>query len=322
MSTSEPPRRRGLGCLLVAMGGLAVLGMVGLFLSGGSGTAAYGPRIVEEIVESPPEARRKLAIVDLHGVLLEDGDGVTAEALAMLERAREDEAVAGVLLNIDTPGGSVTDADLLHREVTRLRAAGKAVVVLMGDLCASGGYYVAAAADEVWAQPTTVTGSIGVIVFGLNVHELLEEHGVRDVSVMSGPRKALFSPTRPVDEADRLVLQSIVDEMYARFVAVVAEGRELDEGQVRALADGSLFTATRAKEAKLVDAIGYEDEALDALRSRAKGGPFQVVRYHREPTLLDLLATVGAPAPPGLALTRRLVQGPRAMYLPAAFVGF
>jgi protease-4 len=311
------PPRRGLGCLLLAMGGLAMLGVAGVLLATLGGGASSGPRILEEVEESPPQAHQKLAVVEIHGALVDDSrTSTTSEALDMLDRAREDDQVAGVLLRVDTPGGSVTDSDLVHRSVKRLRDAGKPVVVLMGDLCASGGYYVAVAADQIYAMPTTVTGSIGVIIFGLNIYDLLEKVGIQDVSVMSGQFKAMLSPTRPVSEDQRKLLQDIVDSMYQRFVDLVAEGRHLPPDQVRPLADGRLYTADQAKQLHLVDEIGYREDALDKLRDLAHGGPFQVVRYRREATLLDALRSMKAETPtPGAALLGQLGYGPRAMYL-------
>ncbi len=315
-SDDRAPPRRGLGCLLLVMMALAMFGAFGLLLSFGEAGGSDG-RIYEEVESSPQGARRTLAIIDLRGAILGDGPGGKAhEVIAMLERARDDDAVAGVLLAIDSPGGSVTDSDLVHRAVKKLRERDKPVVVLMGDLCASGGYYVAVAASAVYAMPTTVTGSIGVIIFGLNAHEMLAKMGIADVSIKSGDFKDMLSPTKPMDEEDRRLLQDIVDSMHGRFVELVAQGRSLPPEDVRALADGRLYTAEQAKARRLIDEIGYEEDALDRLRSLAQGGPFRVVRYRREPTLFEVLrAAQGPPAMPGAALLERLGDGPRAMYL-------
>ena len=216
-----------------------------------------------------------VAVIEVSGVMMRGGDGfsdegITRPLLKMLERARVDHEVKGVLLQINTPGGSVTDADLIYRSIKRLREQGKVVIVHMDDTCASGGYYISLAADEVWALPTTITGSIGVIVSGLNFSDLLSKYGVRDVTITSGANKAILSPTSPVDEAHVALLQSIVDAMYARFLALLMEGRGLEEGPARALADGRIFVSEEALKHKLIDRVGYFDESLSSLKERLK----------------------------------------------------
>lgn len=317
--------RTGLGCLVAILFGLAVLSLVGLMVAGLGGGAPFGDsRIVEVALERAPDAKRKLVIIEVNGALVDGatsfgGVGVTRDAMAMLRRAREDEAVAGVLLQLDTPGGSVTDADLLHNEVEALRNAEKPVVVLMGDLCASGGYYVAAAADQVIALPTSLTGSIGVMIANLNVYALLQRWGIEDTSVLSGPNKGLLMPTREFTEEHRALLQGVVDEMHELFVQRIVKGRNLEEEKVRALADGRLYTATQARELGLVDAIAYRDAAIVTLRGLAKGGPFEVVRYEREASIFDAFRASAAPGGGEAALARLLFSPPRAMFLYAPF---
>jgi protease-4 len=243
-----------------------------------------------------------------------DGPGLTGPLREMLERAAEDTRVAGVLIELDTPGGSVTDSDLLHAQMGKLRDAGKKVHVLMGDLCASGGVYLAVGAERVQALPTTVTGSIGVMISGLNVAGLMARYGVEDTSVTSGPNKAMMSPTRAVEPEHQRILQGIVDAMYDRFVKLVSEGRKLPLERVKAFADGRLLTADEALAAGLVDAVGYADAAMDALREAAGEGPFEVVRYDVEPSLFELLKARAAPPEPNAWLSL-LTRAPRAMYL-------
>ncbi len=305
------------------MSGLAMLGMIGVTLAGAVGaTGSDGADTIEVSEETHPDAKKKLAVVEVRGILVRGragvgrGAGATGFALRMLDRALEDEQVAGVLLHLDTPGGSVTDADLLHERIKRLRENGKAVLVHMGDLCASGGYYAAVAANEVWALPTTITGSIGVIIQSLNVHQLLERYGVEDVSITSGANKALLSPTRPMSAEHRRLLQEVVDHLYGRFVDLVAAGRGLELDTVEQLADGRIFTAEQALEAKLVDGIGYRKKALSKLKQISEGGPFNVVRYSRRPSMWSLLTASRAEPPgPAAALVEHISAAPRAMYL-------
>lgn len=317
--------RRGVGCLVLLMGGLALLGTFGVMLATLLGGLSGGGNVVEVAESGPPQAARKLAIIEVQGVLLDtptslvgSSRGTTKNALAMLDRAIADDAVAGVLLRLDTPGGSVTDADLIHHRIRRLREKNKKVVVQMGDICASGGVYAAVAADEIWAHPTTLTGSIGVIIQSLNVHDLLQRHGVADVSVTSGENKALLSPTLPVRAEHRRILQDIVDKLHGRFVRIVAEGRALEEPVVRAIADGRILTADEAKEAKLIDGIGYREDVLARLESVAEGGPFRVVRYERPSSPLAFLEARAGGADLAAEALTRVFASPRAMYLFAA----
>lgn len=316
----DPPPRRGIGCLVMLMVLLAGLGVIGIGVAGLGGMGGMSGPVsrVDEVVETlEPSATKKLVVIEVRGVLLRAGGmagGVTEDALAMLDRAAEDEAVAGVLIEIDTPGGSVTDADLIHRRIERLRKAGRPVVVHMGDLCASGGYYLAAAASEIWALPTTVTGSIGVIVQNLELGELLDRVGVRDDSITSGDNKQILSPFQPLTPEQRALLQGIVDSMYARFLDVIEAGREgVTREALRPLADGRLLTADQALAAKLIDRIDYREAALARLGELAGKGPHTIVRYRSDPGLFDLFrARLHTPEP---SIVGRLFQGPRAMYL-------
>ncbi|MBU1429828.1 signal peptide peptidase SppA [Myxococcota bacterium] len=315
----QTPKRRGLGCVLSLFVGMFFLGLFALLggslLGLGSGPGDRG-HITETIEEGDAPLARKIAIIPINGVLTGGprGQGSTAEALKMMRRALKDEAVVGVLLEVDTPGGSVTDADLLHRQLTALRKAGKPTLLLMGDLCASGGYYMAVAAEEIWAMPTTVTGSIGVIIQTLNLHKLLEAHGVEDRSIMSGRFKGLLSPTRPEQPEGRALLQGVVDALYERFLDLIVQGRGLTHDELRPLADGRVFTAQEALKAKLIDKIGYPQEALTRLKEILREDKLGVVRYQREGGLMDLLR-VRSQAPEGQALLESLFATPRAMYL-------
>ena len=335
LNPSELPRierRRGMGCLVAAMVLVAFLGAVGFVLAG-VGTAmggVSGDHIREAVVSRVPGARRHLVWIEARGLMLEGGTGmgagagITRDVLAMLERATDDSAVGGVLLELDTPGGSVTDADKIHRQIRRLHDQGKKVVVLMGDVCASGGLYAAVAADHVIAMPTTITGSIGVIISGLNVADLMSQHGIRDTSIASGSNKAMLSPTLPVDPAHVEILRSVVDSMYQRFLRLISEGRNLPVDQFKSLADGRVLTADQALAAKLIDQIGYSDDAVATLRTLVGTEPLDVVRYEVEPSLFEMLKAQVHPPTAESALLARAFAAPRAMYLlsPSLGAGF
>lgn len=214
--------------------------------------------------------------------LFETGeDGSAPAALRKIRAAIEDEEIDGLFLCIDSPGGGVTASDELHHAVRRFRASrkGRFALVLMGEACCSGGYYVACAADCVIARPTSLTGSIGVLLNGVNASELVRKVGVAPVTVVSGKNKDLLNPLKPVDAGHVAIVQDAVDQMHGRFVSIVAEGRRMDVEKVRALADGRVFSASDALENGLVDAIGYREEALAQLRRLAGDKDVRVVRY-------------------------------------------
>ncbi len=208
-------------------------------------------------------------------------DGSAPAALRKIRAAIEDDGIDGLFLCIDSPGGGVTASDELHHAVRRFRESrkGRFVLVLMGDICCSGGYYVACAADFVMARPTSLTGSIGVLLNGVNAAELVRKIGVAPVTVVSGRNKDLLNPLKPVDSGHVEIVQKAVDHMHRRFVSIVAEGRRMDEKKAGALADGRVFSADDALANGLVDAIGYREDAMAKLRGLAGDRDVRIVRY-------------------------------------------
>ncbi|MCS5617771.1 MAG: signal peptide peptidase SppA [Pirellulales bacterium] len=252
-------------------------------------------RVLEQYHSLSRSAADKVAIVTIRGAIM-GGDGF---ARHQLDTIADDEAVKAVVLRIDSPGGTVSGSDELHHVVGDLIADRELpVVVSMGGLTASGGYYVAMANggrdDCIFAEPTTLTGSIGVIIPFFDLSAALERIDVRDDSIASGPLKEMLSPTkeRPPELADkeRKVLQSLVDGMFARFKAIVKEGRpKLDDEAIEAVATGQIFTAEQAKEAGLVDRIGFLEDAIDRAVELAglDKETARVVKYARPKGLLD-----------------------------------
>ena len=206
-------------------------------------------------------------------------------------KARQDDSVKAVLLRIDSPGGSAAATQEAARELQRLKDAGKPVIVSMGDTAASGAYWLAAMGDEVYANPSTITGSIGVYMGYYDLQGLSQKLGVTEEKIKSGPHKDIYSPFRPMTDEERQMTQTMVDSMYNQFVAVVAEGRHMDEGKVRALADGRVFTGEQAKAAGLVDTMGNYYDALAEAGRRIGADPDDVptVEYSEAPSLRQLL---------------------------------
>jgi len=246
---------------------------------------------VEQIVVG--EKGPKILLIDVDGVISgEDEAGPlgigrresTVERIrSQLEIAADEKDVRAILLRIDSPGGTVTASDVIHREIVRFKREHHVPVVaqLMG-VAASGGYYVAVAADHVRAHPTSITGSIGVIFSGVNLTGLMDKIGVADQTLTTGPFKDTGSALRPMRDDERRQLQSVLDEFLARFREVVDEGRPgLDAARVAELADGRIYTAGQALEVGLIDAVGYLPEAVDEVERRAGIEESRVVVYHR-----------------------------------------
>lgn len=285
-----------------------------------------GP-LVESTVYGEGDA--KIVLVDVDGSLSErpeapgplgvgGRESIVSRVREQLERAAEDDDVAALLLRIHSPGGTASASEMLYGEIRRFQREREIPVVaqLMG-LAASGGYYVAMAADTVRAYPTTVTGSIGVIFAGVNVAGTLEKIGAEDQTLVSGPFKDAGSPLRPMRSEERAQLSSVLDDLFARFLEVVEQGRpELTRPRIEELADGRIYSAPQALEQGLVDALGDLEGAVEEARQRAGAPEARVVVYHRPGELPENLFSLGAtPAAPETALQTLLGPGPAFLYL-------
>jgi protease IV len=247
--------------------------------------------LVETVIDGEGDA--KVLMLEVEGVISDSSDvadffgtvneGMVGRVREELERARTDDHVKALVLRINSPGGTVTGSDLLYNEIRRFKQERRVPVVaqLMGT-AASGGYYVALAADEIHAERTTVTGSIGVIFSGVNIAGLMEKFGVENQTITSGRFKDAGSMLRRMRPEERAQLQSVIDDLYVRFVEVVKTGRaKLTVEQIRALADGRIYSATQAKSAGLVDEIGSLDDSLRRARELAGLANARIVTYHR-----------------------------------------
>jgi protease-4 len=201
---------------------------------------------------------KRVAIVELKGTI-----SSSEEIVGQLRRFTDDESVPAIVLRIDSPGGGVAASQEIYNEIQRVREKGKKVVVSMGSVAASGGLYVAVAADTIVANPGTLTGSIGVIFEFPTVEKLLEKVGVRYEVVKSGEFKDIGSIARSMTPKESEALQVVIDDTYDQFVEAVAKGRHLEKDSVKAFADGRIFTGRQAKEMKLVDELGDLQDALD-----------------------------------------------------------
>jgi len=319
----------------VALGliGLAVVSVVLLVVLGSTGGVAGGaaPVVYEEEYVSG-EGSNKVAVIPVQGAIASADSSlggaqptVTPEGLAdALAQAADDEGVRAVVLEVNSPGGGVTASDEMHQSIVDFKKnTEKPVVVSMGDTAASGGYYISTAADEIVANETTLTGSLGVIFQLNNFEELADKYGYKQVIIKSGEFKDIGNAFRQITPEEREIFQSLVDESYAEFVDVISSGRGIPEDRVREIADGRIYSGQRAKELGLVDSFGGLDEASAEARELANAGQATVVRYIQAPTFTDTLLSGLSPQP---TEAERLVEEsgltlepkPYYLYLPGA----
>jgi protease-4 len=257
------------------------------------GDLLKGPELSEQVLIEGTGifGKEKVAIIDVEGVirssestsLLFPEESTLLEMKARLDAARSDPEVKAVVLRISSPGGEVTACDILHQEVMRLRRDRKIpVVASILDQGTSGAYYIAAAADRIIAHPTSVVGSIGVIMYNLDLSGLLGKIGVNAAPIKSADKKDINSPFRPMTADERAILQKLVDDLYQRFVAVVDEGRtQLGKEEVLAVADGRVVSGIEAERLKLVDRTGYLADAIEEAARAAGIETPTVVQYTR-----------------------------------------
>jgi protease-4 len=221
-----------------------------------------------------PHADSRVGVIVASGEIL-DGEQpagvIGGDSTAELVRdARLDKNVKALVLRIDSPGGSALASEVIHRELLAFKATGRPVVVSMGDLAASGGYYIAAPADEIWASPATITGSIGIFALFPRVNRGLDKIGVGVDGVGTTPLSGEFRIDRPVGPAAAELIQSLVGRGYEDFLGRVSSGRRKTRDQVDAVAQGRVWSGTDARQAGLVDQLGSFDDAVRSAARRAK----------------------------------------------------
>ena len=293
--------RRRLTVLAAAV--LVYLGVAGLFVisvggmsRGEGGPALFGPRV---------------AIVELEGVILEVDDLVRE-----LKSHRENPTVRAVVMRINSPGGVVAPTQELHDAVLRLRQAGKPVVASLGSVAASGGYYVAVACDQIYANPGTLTGSIGVIMQLANVEQLMKKVGVDYVVVKAGQFKDIGNFSRAMTPEERRVMQTLLDDVHGQFIGAVATGRKLAREEVVRFADGRVFSGVQAKELKMVDTLGgLEDAVLGAAKLAGTPTPPNVIQQRRRFSIVDLLRNQFGGTAAGMLLQPALPTFKTPLYL-------
>ncbi|GAB3061017.1 signal peptide peptidase SppA [Salinicoccus sesuvii] len=232
------------------------------------------------------DANSRIAMLNVEGTIMDSGDSgmfaaqgynhrLTIEAL---KEIISDDSIEGILLNVDSPGGGVYESAEVHKYLVEAKEAGKTIYSSMGGMAASGGYYVSAPADQIFASEETLTGSIGVIMQSINYSQLAEDFGIEFETYTSGDMKEMLGGHKDPTEEETEYVQSMVDSMYDDFVSVVSEGRGMDEAEVRDLADGRIYLGGDAVDNGLVDQIGYVEDALADLKETIGGNP-EVIEY-------------------------------------------
>ena len=202
---------------------------------------------------------QRVALIEIEGVIV-SGDEIVRELKEHLDNA----SVRAVVVRINSPGGVVAPTQEIYQEIRKLRERGKPVVASLGSVAASGGYYIAAACDKIYANPGSLTGSIGVVMQLANLEGVLKKIGIEYVVVKAGRHKDIGNFSRAMTPEERKILQDLLDDVHSQFVNAVAEGRQLDRSEVLSFADGRIFSGQQAKELKMVDALGGLEEAIDA----------------------------------------------------------
>ncbi len=201
------------------------------------------------------------------------GSGVTSEQIMKeFQTARKDPQAKAILVRINSPGGSTGATQEIAEEMDKIRSSGKPIIISMGDMCASAGYWLASKGNYIFASPATITGSIGVYMDYTNVEDLMDKLGIKNEKIKSGAHKDILSMYRPMTGEEKEMVQTMVDDIYNQFVQTVADGRKMDENKVRSIADGRILTGKQAQDLGLVDAMG---NYYDALSYAASSGGIQ-----------------------------------------------
>ena len=299
-----PPRgrRRYFGCLgwfgLLVCFVIIVLQSLFILVQGiTAGAYDVSDSIQEKYVSHEKRGRDKVAIITVSGVIM-NGDGFVKR---QIDRAKKDDRVKALVLRIDSPGGTVTGSDFIYHHLEKLRDdKGIPIVVSMGSMAASGGYYIAMAVGDqensIFAEPTSTTGSIGVIIPHYDITGLMREWGIKNDSIASHRRKQMLSMTRELSEEDREILTAYLNETFDRFKQIVRLGRPAlrdHDDQLTKLATGEIFTATQAQRHGLVDKIGFVEDAIERAIELAglNEEDVRVVRYAKPKSLFELAAS-------------------------------
>ena len=283
-----------------------------------SGLFGEGKNLSENIVEEGDPAKRVL-VLELEGAIM-DTQGQSPFGtvgynhtffMKELEKVLEDDTIKAILFKVNSPGGAVYESSEIRNKLLQIKKEREIpIYVSMENMAASGGYWVSADADKIFAAEETLTGSIGVIMQSFDYSGLMEKYGVRVNTYKSGPNKDMGSPYKPATEEEQAIFTELNNEIFARFVNIVAQGRNLPEERVREIADGRVYTAYQAKALGLVDEIGFPEDALNALLSEQSLEGSQVFKYENSSNPFSSFPFSKSDLKPSSDLTeiRRLIE--------------
>jgi protease-4 len=327
----------------VVFGCIAALFVAGFYAAGSafSGMTEVSPfetrknKFVEELVEGKNSAANKIAVIEVRGVIMNADGGFHQIANSksicdQLDQARNDDKVKAVILRLDTPGGEVTAADMIHHKVMQLKEEDVKVVACMESVAASGGYYIAVASDYIIAHRLTTTGSIGVIIETFNYQSLFNKIGLQAEVYKSGEMKDMLNGARPRTEAEKQLVQNIITEVYDEFVNIVAEGRKsknitAEQIKTTEIGDGRIFSGKRALELGLVDGVGFFEDAVDKAADLAKiQDNYKLVTYKRVFSFSDFFMSMKGPENkikidiPGMKSWTNMLESGKVYLLPSS----
>lgn len=282
---------------------LLILGGVALFLFAGMA-------VIGHVFHAPGHSLTfggKIGVIPLEGTLDDSGP-----ILSQIVQFREDRSIRAIVLRVNSPGGRVAPAQEIYKEIQRTTRT-KRVIVSMGDVAASGGYYVAAAADRIVANPGTILGSIGVIMEFLQVQELLKKAGVGVEVLKSGEFKDIGSPHREMTAQERALMMEMLHDIQAQFIQAVAQGRKIPREEIEQIADGRVFSGKRGKELGLVDQLGNFQDAVN-LAKRMTGIQGDVTLVYPEKPSIGLLELLAETTARGMIRAFQELLGPRMAY--------
>jgi protease-4 len=273
MEIPLPPRARRpflRGCAIVALVFAAFFVLIGL---------------ISRVDDWSLKTGDKVAVLPVTGLIADP-----ESTIEQLRKFAKDDSVKAIVVRINSPGGGVGPSQEIHEEVKKLSGK-KVVVASMGALAASGGYYIACGAQKIYANPGTITGSIGVIMQFVNVKDLIEKIGLKGMVVKSGAFKDIGSPVRDMKPEERELLQGVIDNVHSQFIEAVAAGRKMDRDKVAKIADGRIFSGEQAKALGLVDVLGNLEDAVAEAGKMAKieGEPRVVTPPKKKLSILELL---------------------------------
>jgi protease IV len=267
--------------------------------------------------------RDKVLQLNVEGAIVEKkggftGGAVSGDIISQLEQAKEDDRIKAIVLRVNSPGGGVVPSDEIHNKIVEVKEKGKPIIVSMGGVAASGGYYISAPADYIFANSLTITGSLGVLISVPNYQKAADWIGYQEYTFTSGEFKDIGNTLREMSQKEKDIFQTLVDESYQRFVDVIEQGRKLPRDKVLSAADGRVYSGRQAKELGLIDEFGTLEDAIQYAKKKAGLEEAKVVTYSSSGSFLSLFSEVSTSIPAAEQILNQVMpeaEGPQLMYL-------